>query len=191
MPALSAGFAAGVAVSQANVPNCSGASVASPGTVGAIVTQNATSTVVFPGQNNQGAGTTTAVEPSAGFLAATSTLTFTLPSGVLFSHAPGAVASGSTGTLAVPTGLTSSQFTGTPAVSPGVLADGTYYFAVSTKGATSGETMASAPIAVTVANAAATRARCRLSWTAVSGSIRRLLRLLFRHARGPVLPTHE
>ena len=52
----------------------------SPGTVGSVATQNAalqtsTQQQVNPGQQNQLAGTTTLTEPSAGFLAASSTVT--------------------------------------------------------------------------------------------------------------------
>ncbi len=171
VPALGTGYAAGVAVSQANVPNCSGNVLASPGTIGAIVTQNATSKVVFPGQNNQLAGTTTAVEPSAGFLAANSTLTFTLPTGVLFSQAPVAGVTASGGIVAVPTGLSATQATGAqpPANHPGTVLNGTYYFEVAARGLTSGSTLPSAPVAVTVASAVTGTGAINLSWTAVSG----------------------
>jgi hypothetical protein len=78
----------GEAVSQTGVPvsgTCP-ATLSSPGTVVDALNQTATSVQVFPGENNQVAGTTTVAEVNTGFLAAGTVVTFTLtPDGVLFS----------------------------------------------------------------------------------------------------------
>jgi hypothetical protein len=78
----------GEAVSQADVPvsgTCP-ATLSSPGTVVDALEQDATSAQVFPGENNQLAGTTTVSEVNTGFLGAGTVVTFTLDvAGVLFS----------------------------------------------------------------------------------------------------------
>ncbi len=76
-------------VSEANGCAAS-ATLASPGTVVAAITySSAGNASVFPGENNSPASNLTLVEPSAGFLAAGSTFTYTiLTPGVVFSTAP-------------------------------------------------------------------------------------------------------
>ncbi len=77
----------GESVSQADVPisvTCP-ATLSSPGTVVDALEQTATSVGVFPGENNQPAGTTTVSEANLGFLGAGTVVTFTLTAGVLFS----------------------------------------------------------------------------------------------------------
>jgi hypothetical protein len=78
----------GETVSQADVPVGAGcpATLSSPGTVVDALEQDATSLQVFPGENNQPAGTTTVSEVNTGFLGAGTVVTFTLDAaGVLFS----------------------------------------------------------------------------------------------------------
>lgn len=83
----------GEVVSQTGVPTgtatCSSASLASPGTVRDVLKQTATSKMVFPGESNQLAGTTTLAEiaPTVGFFKVNEVVTFTLPTGVKFSGA--------------------------------------------------------------------------------------------------------
>jgi hypothetical protein len=78
----------GETVSQADVPisgTCP-ATLSSPGTVVDALEQDATSLQIFPGENNQLAGTTTVNEVNTGFLAAGTVVTFTLDAaGVVFS----------------------------------------------------------------------------------------------------------
>jgi hypothetical protein len=76
-------------VSEAN--GCAASTtLASPGTVVAAITySSAGNASLFPGENNSPASNLTLVEPSAGFLAAGSTFTYTiLTPGVVFSTAP-------------------------------------------------------------------------------------------------------
>ena len=161
-------------VTQANVPNCSATSLASPGTVGSAVTQTATSTNINPGQQNQQGGTTQIVETSAGVIAANAVLTFAISaptSGVTFSTSPTVTSTAgvSTTTLAAPTGLAAAVLTGNqpPASGTGTLTAGTYYFEVTTRGATTGETTPTAPVSATLSGPG----QVALSWTAASGSV--------------------
>jgi hypothetical protein len=163
-------------VTQANVPNCSATSLASPGTVGSAVTQTAASTNINPGQQNQQGGTTQIVETSAGVIAANAVLTFAISSpasGVTFSTAPTVTSSAAsvTTTLAAPTGLAASVLTGVqpPATTYGSVAAGTYYFEVTAKDLTTGETTPSAPTSAVVVGTGG--GAVVLNWTAVSGSI--------------------
>lgn len=160
------GFAAGTSshpvsttVTQ-TVNRCSSA-VGSPGVVGAIVTQNASSMIVNPGQNNQRAGTTTAVEPSAGFLAAGQALTFTLPTGVLFSQSPAASVPAPVAILS-PTGLVATSVT---TAVPGSLPAGTYFYQVEASTA-AGDTTPSAGVGATLSATGAVV----LTWNAVAGA---------------------
>ena len=138
--------------------------ISSPGTVGSVVTQNAalqaaTQQQVNPGQQNQLAGTTTITEPSAGFLAAASTLTFKISApGVLFSNPPTAFVTGTTALL-TPTGLLAT------AVAPGTRAAGTYYYVVTALVGT-GQTLASAEASATLSAAGGVA----VSWAAVAGA---------------------
>jgi hypothetical protein len=161
-------------VTQANVPNCSATSLASPGTVGSAVTQTATSTNINPGQQNQQGGTTQIVETSAGVIAANAVLTFAISvptSGVTFSTAPTVTSTAgvSTTTLAAPTLLPATVLTGNqpPLSGTGTLTAGTYYFEVTTRGATTGETTPTAPVSATLSGTG----QVALSWTAASGSV--------------------
>ncbi len=80
---------AGEVVSETN--GCAATtSLASPGTVVAAVSYgSAGNATVYPGESNQFASNLTVTEPSAGFLAAGSTFTFTIQTpGVVFSTAP-------------------------------------------------------------------------------------------------------
>jgi hypothetical protein len=80
---------AGEVVSETN--GCSASNtLASPGTVVAALSySSANNATVYPGETNQIASNLSFVEPSAGFLAAASTFTFTiLTPGVVFSTAP-------------------------------------------------------------------------------------------------------
>jgi hypothetical protein len=145
--------------------------ISSPGTVGSVATQNAalqaaTQQQVNPGQQNQPAGTTTLTEPSAGFLAAASTITYKISApGVLFSHAPTATVSGTGIAVPAPT-LSYTVAYPTPAVTGGLNAAGTYWFEVTARGATSGETAPSLPVGVTCLVACS----ITLNWTAVTGA---------------------
>ena len=80
---------AGEVVSQSNSCVASG-TLASPGTVVAAISYSSLgNSTVYPGENNSPADNLTLAEPSAGFLAAGSTFTFTiLTPGVVFSTAP-------------------------------------------------------------------------------------------------------
>ncbi|MDR3660443.1 MAG: hypothetical protein P4L86_08595, partial [Mycobacterium sp.] len=92
--------AAGATVTQANVPNCSSTTLASPGTVGNAVTQTAVTGTANPGEQNQVTGTTTITETAAGYLAAGTVLTFSISapaSGVTFSTSPTAFVTAGTG----------------------------------------------------------------------------------------------
>jgi hypothetical protein len=139
-------------------------SISSPGTVGSVATQNAalqaaTQQQVNPGQQNQLAGTTTITEPSAGFLAAASVLTFKISApGVLFSNPPTATVTGTTA-LVAPTGLTAT------AVVPGTHAAGTYYYVVTALVGT-GETTRSAEASATLSGAGGVS----VTWAAVAGA---------------------
>lgn len=89
VPALGTATTAGQAVTQADVPNCAGATLGSPGTVGNAVTQTAVTGSAVPGEQNQATGNTTITETAAGYLAANTVLTFTISApatGVTFSH---------------------------------------------------------------------------------------------------------
>jgi hypothetical protein len=115
-PATTAGV---TAVTQANVPNCSLTTLASPGTVGNAVTQTAVTGSLNPGEQNQATGSTTITETAAGYLAAGTVLTFAISApttGVTFSTSPTAFVTGGTG-LTLGSGTTSAlcvlQFGGT------------------------------------------------------------------------------
>jgi hypothetical protein len=117
--ALGVALPAGTAVTQANVPNCSSTTLASPGTVGNAVTQTAVTGSINPGEQNQATGSTTITETAAGYLAAGTVLTFTISApttGVTFSTSPTAFVTGGTG-LTLGSGTTSAlcvlQFGGT------------------------------------------------------------------------------
>ena len=162
-------------VTQTNVPSCSATSLASPGSVGAAVKQTVSATPnLSPGENNQLAGNTLIAESAAGVIAASTVLTFSISSpttGVTFSTAPTATSSGGsvTTTLVAPTGLAATVLTGPqpPASGTGTLPAGTYYFEVTTRGATLGETTPTAPVAATLSGVG----QVALSWTAASGSV--------------------
>jgi hypothetical protein len=79
-------------------------SLASPGTVVAALTySSAGNATVFPGENNSPADNLTLVEPSAGFLAGSSTFTYTIATaGVVFSTAPAVADSDATMVLSAP-----------------------------------------------------------------------------------------
>ena len=145
------------------VPVCS--VILSPGTVGAVATQTATQSAanqqqVNPGEQNQPAGTTSLAEPSAGFLAAGTTIKFALSApGVLFSHAPTVTVTTGTG-LSAPTGLTA-----TAANPSGTLAAGTYYYEVTALIGT-GETTASAEASATLSGTGS----INVQWGAVAGA---------------------
>ena len=85
---------------------CGGSTIlASPGTVVSAVTySSAGNATVYPGENNSPADNLTLSEPSAGFLAAGSTFTFTIATpGVVFSTAP-SVGEITTGSIVSSTG---------------------------------------------------------------------------------------
>ncbi len=87
-------------MTQANVPNCSSTTLASPGTVGNAVTQTAVAGSANPGEQNQATGTTAITETAAGYLAAGTVLTFAISaptSGVTFSTSPMVYASAGSG----------------------------------------------------------------------------------------------
>ncbi|MDR3662167.1 MAG: hypothetical protein P4L86_17600, partial [Mycobacterium sp.] len=162
------GHAVGSTVTQ-TVQSCS--AFASPGTVGAVVTQGgalqkATQQQVNPGQQNQLAGTTTITEPSAGFLAAASTLTFKISAaGVLFSNPPTASVPVVTA-LGKPTGLTA-----TAANVAGTLPAATYSYEVTALGVTSAGTGVGETVASSVATATlASTGSIALTWSAVPGA---------------------
>ena len=148
------------------VPVCS--AFASPGTVGAVVTQGAalqkaTQQQVNPGQQNQLAGTTTITEPSAGFLAAASTVTFKISAaGVLFSSPPSVFVAPGT-QLATPA-ITSV----TGASGGGTVAAGAYCFEVAALVTTPAQhTASTSPQCATVPSGGGS---VSLLWTALTGA---------------------